>query len=508
MTRAMAPSADPTRIDPSRNDSEESRAEGETQYSRLASHFQAMEVTELVRVAQAVEMARAIDAAAPTDEQIMDCLRPLIRPVRPERVATFQRQICICLEPFLSDSLVGTPKQRGAVRRDSLRPWWRLLMGSAYRPRLAAAEAEYRNALSLGLAEEIEAVVIHGRQLAAEATRALVAESERSPVRRRELVALLGSPRVLEDAAEIGAILAADAQLTPCFLQIRASAPRAPDGRVQELTPAAAVAAKNGYVRLTGSPGQAETSEYFFSGLMQMLVQPWQTLRLVRLLSADLSRAADPALDMIPTRLFADLTRTLGEIGRVTAGEGGTARRIWLMTCARLIADAGAMVQGMADEVHGLRNPEWERAMVGARQKVALAADQFATVAVRDATLVLPHREIRDKGADPRLVPDTDHMPTEEEVSVAQAAATLFSACRKVAEREGFDRSIRAKEADLETRFHNAITFRFDYLRARGKNPAVMAQLYALHQVLRAMPKTDPILDLIVKVERTIERFR
>ncbi|MEA1674544.1 hypothetical protein [Nitrospirillum sp. BR 11163] len=479
----------------------------ETTLSRLESHFRTLDEGSLVRVAAAVEKARATETGAASDEQILTCLRPMLRSLRPVRVPTFQRAMCVCLEPYLVDSIPVGAIRRAVVSRSSLAPWWRLLMGSPYRPRLAAATAEYRNAVASERQDEIDAVVQFGRSIAAEATTTLLAEAAQSAVRKRELEVLLGSERAFEDAAEIARILGLDPLLTPWFDQIRAVCPRTADGRVHDFNPQGTVIAKNGYMHLHAA--DREVVDYYFHGLLRLLAQPWQSLRLVRLLSADLLRAGgdNAGLQMIPAKLFGDLTRTLAEIGRTAAGDRGMTRRVWLMTCARLISDAGAMVQGMAEEVKEFGNAGWETMMVEARQKVTQAADQFASVAVRDAALVLPQKEVREK-LEVRLVPDMAQSPTDDEVSVAQAAATLFTACRKVAEKEGFDRSIRAKEADLEATFHTAITFRFEYLRARGKNKAVSAQLQALEKVLRSMPKTEPMLDLILKAERAIERFR
>ncbi|TWB32678.1 hypothetical protein [Nitrospirillum viridazoti] len=479
----------------------------ESTLSRLETHFRTLDEGSLVRVAAAVEKARATETGAASDEQILTCLRPMLRSLRPVRVPTFQRALCVCLEPYLIDADSVGGARRAVVARSSLAPWWRLLMGSPYRPRLAAATAEYRNAVASERQDEIDAVVQFGRSIAAEATTTLLAEAAQSAVRKRELEVLLGSARAFEDAAEIARILGLDPLLTPWFDQIRAVCPRTADGRVHDFNPQGTVIAKNGYMHLHAA--DREVVDYYFHGLLRLLTQPWQSLRLVRLLSADLLRAGgdNAGLQMIPAKLFGDLTRTLAEIGRTAAGDRGMTRRVWLMTCARLISDAGAMVQGMAEEVREFGNAGWETMMVEARQKVTQAADQFASVAVRDAALVLPQREVREK-LEVRLVPDMAHSPTDDEVSVAQAAATLFTACRKVAEKEGFDRSIRAKEADLEATFQTAITFRFEYLRARGKNKAVSAQLQALEKVLRSMPKTEPMLDLILKAERAIERFR
>ncbi|WP_148294007.1 hypothetical protein [Azospirillum sp. B4] len=480
----------------------------ESTLSRLESHFRTLDEGSLVRVAAAVEKARATETGAASDEQILTCLRPMLRSLRPVRVPTFQRALCVCLEPYLIDRDPLGGARRAVVARSSLAPWWRLLMGSSYRPRLAAATAEYRNAVASERQDEVDAVVQFGRSIAAEATTILLADAAQSAVRRRELETLLGSERALEDVAEIARILGLDPLLTPWFDQIRAVCPRTADGRVHDFNPQGTVVAKNGYMHLHAA--DREVVDYYFHGLLRLLAQPWQSLRLVRLLSADLLRAGggdNAGLQMIPAKLFGDLTRTLAEIGRTAAGDRGMTRRVWLMTCARLISDAGAMVQGMAEEVKEFGDSSWETMMVEARQKVAQAADQFASVAVRDAGIVLPQKEMREK-LEVRLVPDMTHSPTDDEVSVAQAAATLFTACRKVAEKEGFDRSIRAKEADLEATFHTAITFRFEYLRARGKNKAVSAQLQALEKVLRSMPKTEPMLDLILKAERAIERFR
>ncbi|TWB12833.1 hypothetical protein FBZ89_12346 [Nitrospirillum amazonense] len=479
----------------------------ESTLSRLETHFRTLDEGSLVRVAAAVEKARATETGAASDEQILTCLRPMLRSLRPVRVPTFQRALCVCLEPYLIDADSVGGVRRAVVARSSLAPWWRLLMGSPYRPRLAAATAEYRNAVASERQDEIDAVVQFGRSIAAEATTILLAEAAQSAVRKREVEVLLGSERAFEDTAEIARILGLDPLLTPWFDQIRAVCPRTADGRVHDFNPQGTVIAKNGYIHLHAA--DREVVDYYFHGLLRLLAQPWQSLRLVRLLSADLLRAGgdNAGLQMIPAKLFGDLTRTLAEIGRTAAGDRGMTRRVWLMTCARLISDAGAMVQGMAEEVREFGNAGWETMMVEARQKVAQAADQFASVAVRDAALVLPQREVREK-LEVRLVPDMAHSPTDDEVSVAQAAATLFTACRKVAEKEGFDRSIRAKEADLEATFQTAINFRFEYLRARGKNKAVSAQLQALEKVLRSMPKTEPMLDLILKAERAIERFR
>jgi hypothetical protein len=289
---------------------------------------------------------------------------------------------------------------------------------------------------------------------------------------------------------------------------VRANSPALPDGRVADFAPPAVFAAKSAYLNMHGA--KPAVVEYFFLGLMSVLAQPWQTLRLVRVLSADMSKAgAADDLRFVPGRLFSELTRTLAEIGRqVNAGGGTMSRRVWLMTCARLLTDAGTMIQGLSEEVQAEANADWESMLTDARQKIAGAADQFATVAVRDAVRVLPVKMSKDKGSESRTEPDMARAPTEEDIAVAQAAATLFTACRRLFEKEGLDKTLRAKEADMLQKFENGVHLRVEVLRARGKQPPVLAQLQGVEAVLRTMVQTDAVRDLVGKVERFVERYK
>ncbi|HYE51597.1 MAG TPA: hypothetical protein VEB20_18515 [Azospirillaceae bacterium] len=481
-------------------------ASGETTVTKLQAHFQTLDDPSLTRVARAVELARATAQGDPTDEQILQCLRPRLRDLRPNRVRTFQRSVCTCLEPYLANLEPGTEKRRGLIARSALTPWWRLLTQSAYRPRLVALEQKYCKAVSSGQAEEAADATAEGCALAAEATADILHEADRGIVRKGEVAVLMGGERGLADLREISVLMRLQPLLGPVFTKVRAAAPALSDGRVADFAPGAVIAAKNAYLNMHGD--DPEAIEYFFLGLMSVLSQPWQVLRLVRVLSGDMSKAGSGDLHFVPGRLFGELTRTLGEIGRSVGGTGSMSRRVWLMTCARLLTDAASMVQGLAEELQAQPNPEWEAMLTDARKRMSQAADHFATVAVRDAVKVLPTQQVKEKVGEARSIPDMNHRPTEEEVAVAQAAATLFTTCRRFFEREGLEKSLRAKESDMLQIFENGVHFRVEFLRARGKHPVALLQLDGVHKVLRGMVQTDEVRDMIYKVERAIERFK
>lgn len=485
----------------------ETPAEPASAVTKLQAHLAQLDDASLVRVARAVETARAADRRDPTDEQILDTLRPRLRSLRPSRVATFQRRVCMALELFLYDGEPHEERRRASVPRQLLAPWWRVLMNSPHRSVLTTIETEYGRAVREQRWDDLNIFGDRGVLAAADATLALLGEAERSYGRRGELAALLGGDRALDDVREIAMLLRLHPILTPMLDRIRRMAGVENGGRIPDFTPSAVAAARTSYLNLHDH-GE-EIVEYFFFGLMTLLMQPFQALRLVRMLSQDMTHVSGnhPAR-LIPARLFSDLTRTLSEIGRASGGPV-MARRVWLLTCARLVSDAQLMIKGLADEVHEVPNPEWQRLLGEARARVMQAVDLFLAAAHQDCLVVLPVKQSQEKkGAEVRVEPDMAHTPTEEEVGIAQAASVLFTAVKKLMEQEGQDRMVRSKEADLEQRLEIGINFRVEYLRARPKHSVALAQLAGVQKVLKGLPRLNIIRDLEYRVERTLERYK
>ncbi|MFV3128835.1 hypothetical protein [Niveispirillum sp. KHB5.9] len=475
--------------------------------AKLQAHFEQLDEASLLRVARAVELARAAERRDPTDEQILETLRPRLRNLRPNRVPTFQRSVCVAVEIFLYDGDLHEEKRKASLARLVLNPWWRVLMGSPHRGPLAALEAEYGKAVREQRWTDLVTIADQGVWAAAQATNILLDEAQKSYGRRGELASILGSDRALEDMKEMGVLLALHAQLTPALDRVRRVAGVEGGGRIYDFTPAAVVAARTAYLNVHDRG--ADLVEYFFFGLMTMLVQPFQALRLVRMLSQDMSHVSGnhPA-KLIPAKLFSDLTRTLSEIGRA-AGGPVMARRVWLLTCARLVSDAQLMIKGLSEEVQVEPNPEWQKLLTEARSRVMQAVDGFLLAALQDVALVLPVKQLQEKkGSEVRLEPDMAHISTEEEDGIAQAATVLFTAVKKLMEQEGQDRLMRSKEADLEQRLEIGINFRVEYLRARPKHAVALAHLRSVQKVLKGLPSLNIIRDLEYRVERTLDRYK
>jgi hypothetical protein len=492
-------------------DKEEAEKDGDANpaISRLRAHFDALDEKALMRVARAVEMARAVERSEPTDEQILDTLRPRLRELKPPRLSTFQRAICAGVEIFLFDGPVPEEKRKAAIPRPLLKPWWRVLTTSPHRTHLHAIEAEYTKALEEQRWDDLLPIIDHGIRAAGDATLTILGEAERSPGRRAELAAMLGGDRSLADMREIGILLRLHPHLSPALCRIQRAAGVNGGGKILEFTPAAVIAARTAYLNLHNLG--VDLVEYFFFGLIALLAQPFQALRLVRLLSQEMSTAgSDSPARLIPARLFSDLTHTLAEIGRQAHGHGGMGRRAWLLTSARLVADAGLMIRGLAEETREqAANAEWHKLLQEARGRVIGAVDVFANAALQDCLAVLPTRESKERpGAELRVEPDMVHAPTDEEQSVAMAAALLLTSLRKLVEQEGQERLLRTREADLVQGLEIAIKFRMEYLRARPRHAIALAQLDAIHRVLKALPSVNIIRDLEYRVGWCLERYR
>lgn len=474
---------------------------------KLQAHFDGLDEAALLRVARAVELARAAEKRDPSDEQILMTLRPRLRKLRPERVLTFQRAVCRGVETFLYDGEPVEEKRQGAIPRQVLRPWWRILHASSHHSILVGLEADYSRAVQEQRWKDLLDIADRGALAAGDATLALLAEAGRTPGRRAELASAIGGERLLEDLREIGILLRLHPLLTPALDRVRRVAGVAPGDQIFEFTPSAVVAARTAYLNLhdIGS----EVVGYFFLGLMALLMQPFQALRLVRVLSQDMSGAANSPARLIPARLFSDLTRTLSDIGRAQTDVPAGGRRVWLLTCARLVTDAGAMIQGLSDEIPHETDPEWQKLLVEARTRILSSVDTFLNAAMADCLRMLPVREAQDrKGGEIRLEPDMTHTPGEEEIGIAQAGALLFSAVTKLMEQEGHERALRPKVSDLEHKLEMGIKFRVEYLRARLKHGVALAQLSGILNVLRGLPPLNIIRDLEYRVERTLERHR
>lgn len=474
--------------------------------SKLQAHFDQLDDPSLLRVARAVELARAAERRDPTDEQILDTLRPRLRSLKPLRIQTFQRAVCMGVELFLYNGELHEEKRKAAVPRKILAPWWRILQTSPHRTLLQTIEAEYGRAVREQRWTDLQTFADRGALAAADATRAILEEARRSYGLRGELAAILGSDRALEDIAEIAVLLSLHGQLTPTLHRIRRMA-GVEEGPIVDFTPKAVAVARTAYLNIHDDG--TDIVEYFFFGLMTLLAQPFQALRLVRMLSQDMTHVSGnhPAR-LIPARLFSDLTRTLTEIGRA-AGGPVMARRVWLLTSARLVSDAQVMIKGLAEEVQIEPNPEWQRLLAEARSRVMQAVDSFLAAAMLDCAIILPVKQLQEKkGPEMRVEPDMTHVPTEEELGIAQAATVLFTAVKKLMEQEGQDRLVRAKEADLEQRLEIGINFRVEYLRARPRHRIALAQLAGVLKVLKGLPSLNIIRDLEYRVERTLDRYK
>lgn len=472
--------------------------------ARLEAHFETLTEADLLRVAQAVELARACEPGHPTDEQILTTLRPRLRRLRPGRIPTFQRAVCCCLEPYLRDDLTGGGERRRAVvSRTALAPWWRLMQESPQQAVLQSMERAYRKAMRQQRGEDAQRAVDQGIRVAAAATVELLEQAEQSPLQRQALIGRLGGRAMLQDLQEIAVLQAAHPQLTPALDLVRRAA-GVDGGRIAEFSPPVVAAARMAYLNLHDPDGTL--TDYFFYGLLGLLGQPWQALRLVRALSLDLSQAGQQRERLIPARLFSDLAQTLGDLGRVAASAGTQSRRIWLLTSARLLDDAGRMIRGLAEESGD--DAELGNLLLAARSCVSQALDGFAAAGLRDCLRILPVRPMVGDSGKSWFEPDMTHRPTEDEVATALAATALFGSVRRLAEQEGLARILRPKEADLEEGLRIAVNFRIDYLRARLKHGIALAQLEAVLQVLRTLPALTIIRDLEQRVERTLERYR
>jgi hypothetical protein len=476
--------------------------------SRLRAHFDALDENALMRVARAVEMARAVERSDPTDEQILDTLRPRLRELKPPRLSTFQRAICCAVEVFLFDGTPADEKRKAAIPRQLLKPWWRVLSTSPHWAHLHTLELDYTKAVEEQRWGELAPIVDQGILAAGDATLTLLGEAERSLGRRAELVSLLGGDRFLADMREIGILMRLHPHLSPALERIQRAAGINNGGRIFEFTPAAVIAARTAYLNLHNLG--AELVEYFFFGLISLLAQPFQALRLVRVLSQEMSSAGgDSPARLIPARLFSDLTHTLAEIGRQAQGPATMGRRVWLLTSAKLLSDAALMIRGLAEEAREQAgNVEWQKLLAEARGRVIGAVDIFASAALQDCLAVLPTRESQERpGAEIRVEPDMVHAPTDEDQGIAMAAALLLTSLRKLVEQEGQERVLRTREADLVQGLEIAIKFRVEYLRARPRHAIALAQLGAIHRVLKTLPSVNIIRDLEHRVGWYLERY-
>jgi hypothetical protein len=494
-----SPAAQPSPAEPGGDSAADSAV------AKLEAHFRTLDETALRRVAQAVELARATTNGDPTDGQILDALRPRLKELRLPRVNTFQRAVCSAIEPFLINGMLGEERRKGAVPRGLLNPWWQLVRASPHATALSGLINSYSAAIRGDKAEAAAALVARGCDLAASATLTTLTEAETSAQRRGEVLLHLGTDRLIPDVRELAWLVSRHAALTPAFDRLRQAAPALVDGQIPEFTPAAVLATRTAYSNLHAA--DPLLVEYFIIGLLSLLAQPWQALRLVRVLSTDMAKSGEGFLDYIPSRLFADLTRTLTEIGKSVGTEGGMNRRVWLMTCARLLQDAGLMIKGLAEESQADPNPDWKRILQDARQRVMQAVDTFTGAALKHILLVLPEREVKEKD-DIRVEPDMTRRPDEETLSTALAAAQLFLTARKLAEQEGHERTFRVKEADLVHRLTIGLNFRIEFLRARGKNVAALGQILSLNRVIATLPRSEAFLELTYKAERAVERYK
>lgn len=482
-------------------------AEAGQALSRLRAHFEGLDETALLRVARAVETARAVEHGNAADEQILDSLRPRLRELKPPRLSTFQRAVCAPIQIYLFDGPPPEQKRKAAIPRQLLNPWWRVLTNSPHRTELLAVDAEYAKAVNEQRWDDLPAIVDRGVLAAGDVTLTILGEAERSYGRRGELAAMVGGERALADMREIGLLMRLHAHLSPALARIQRAAGVTAPARIVDFTPAAVIAARTAYLNLHNLG--AELVEYFFFGLIALLNQPFQALRLVRLLSQDMSNTgSDNPARLIPARLFSDLTHTLSEIGRQGGGHAAMGRRVWLLTSARLLSDAGLMIRGLAEETRDGADPEWQRLLSEARARVMNAINAFADAALHDCLSVLPTRATKERpGAELRVEPDMAHIPTEEEQGVAMAAALLLTTLRKLLEQEGQERLLRAREADLTQGLEIAIKFRVEYLRARPRHAVALAQLAAIHRVLKGLPSISIIRDLEHRVGWTLERY-
>ena len=381
-------------------------------------------------MAAAIETDRVAGGSLPHDEMLAS-LRPGLRKIARERLGP-PSPSRVVYEP-LADFLVNTApatKRIGTIQRASLLPVWTWVVNDLVPKEIGPLVKSLRKAILTGDADIIGPAADSVREVMAGAIgQGFAGVVPRSPS-QDALVTKLGSALAVEDAREIGLLLAA----APSFAAVRALIPSCS----KRLTDPELVQLKDIYDALAGTlPDQAI---YIPIIAMRRLARPWQMMDVLRALGrvdndTALSRTT---LGLGGNLLLDELTDHARYLMKVKLGETDTAE---VLRELGIFADVSA---GMSQAFDIKRLGPWGQQLAKVRKDVSDAMERQVE-RLPDALISAFPVQVAG-GFGPKGVhrPDVTQWPDEEKITLAVNLALFLEGSRWDANKALFSAAHRA----------------------------------------------------------------
>lgn len=382
------------------------------------------------QLAVAVEYDR-LDGGSMPHDMILEGLRPALRRtgLRREGFATPQRILFEPVEDLLT-SADEPEKRRGVIARASLNPIWSWLEQDLLRLRMRALTKPLLDAQRRNAEDERQSAAEALWREASEVMAAALGALKPGGAEYDRLVTRLGSSQIVEDAREIGLLLAVAPALVDLQQRVARSTKRLNDEDI--------AAVRRHYDALMER--HADQAAYVPVVVMRRLQRPSQIMEVLKALvrGGDDTLLVGTTLGMAGELLLADLEGHARHLTEVQLGQGNTSE-----TLARLekFADISA---GLTQAMDIRKAGPWGQRLIKARNAVADAMDRQVERMPDEIMAAFPLRTIGGFGPRGPHRPNVSRWPNDTKVERATNLALFLAGSRGHAGKAIFGVSHRA----------------------------------------------------------------
>jgi hypothetical protein len=382
------------------------------------------------QLAVAIEYDRLDGGPLPHD-LILAALRPALKRTGLKRqgFATVQRSFFDPIEDLFTAS-GDTPKRQACIARSSLTPFWRWLEKDLLADAVARASRDYAAALKQGDARAREAVLSTLWREAHQAVGAALGPVRAGTPDHDRFVKLLGSVHALEDAREMGELLAA----APAFAALRAAIPRG----TKRLTAEELALAREAYDRLmTQLPDQAA---YMPVLVLRRLSKPANVMELLKTLARTESdsKVAETTLGMAGDLVLDDFEEKANYLINVQLGE---ANAHGVLATLEQFADISG---GLTQSLDIRRDGRWGKRLVATRNRLSEAMERRVEKLPDEIIGAFPLAQSGGYAAKSALRPNIGRWPDDAKIERAANLALFMGGARHLAGKALFGMSYKA----------------------------------------------------------------
>ena len=402
----------------------------EAKIKRLQTFLAALPDKIARQLAVAVEYDRMDGGALPHD-LILDALRPALRRsgLRRQGVSTLQRAFFEPIEDLLTASGKG-PKKQACLARASLAPFWSWLQNDLIPADVAVAGGEYAAALKRSSAQAREAALRPLWSSAHEAVTAAIGALKPGTPDYDKYVNLLGSAHSLEDARELGLLLAA----APSFAALQTAVPRG----TKRLTAEELGLVREAYDRLMNQlPDQAAFMPVI---VLRRLSKPANVMELLKTLARTESDAkvAETTLGMAGDLVLDDFEEKANFLIHAQFGEANAHEL--LATLEQFTDISGGLTQCLDIRREG----RWGKRLVATRNRLSEAMERRVEKLPDEIVSAFPLAQSGSYAAKAALRPNTGRWPDDAKIERAANLALFMGGARFLAGKALFGMSYKA----------------------------------------------------------------